>query len=359
MASEEGFEERTEDASQKKRDDWRKEGKVAQSKELVSSILLLAVTGSIYGGSHLFLPALAKLFEASLAEITKSAMYDWTPAIVPAMAGFVFKAFAIIMAPIAGTALLAGVGAHVAQFGFVWTSKSMEPSLDKLSPMNGLQRMFSMDGFFEFFKAGIKFIIVGVVGYAVVKGQLGQAGNLWSLEAPALAVFLSKSLIHVLFVIGIAMFILSAADFGFQKFRYETRIKMTKQEVREERKQMDGNPQVRARIRGLQRKFATNKMLEAVKKADVVVTNPTHFAVALKWDRDNMAAPQVVAKGVDHMAQRIKAVARENGVPCVENVPLARALYKALKIGQLISRDLYNAVAEVLAYVYRLKGRTQ
>jgi flagellar biosynthetic protein FlhB len=168
---------------------------------------------------------------------------------------------------------------------------------------------------------------------------------------------MGHEIILILFTIGGAMAVLSAGDFLFQKYRFEEKIKMTKQEVREERKQMEANPQVKARIRSLQRAFSTNKMLDAVKRADVVVTNPTHFAVALLYDRENMMAPKVVAKGVDHMAQRIKQIARENGVPCVENVPLARALYKALKIGQFISRDLYNAVAEVLAYVYRLRGR--
>jgi flagellar biosynthetic protein FlhB len=150
---------------------------------------------------------------------------------------------------------------------------------------------------------------------------------------------------------------LAAFDFGYQKFRFEQKIRMTKQEVKEERKQSEGNPQIKARIRAIQRQRATSKMLDAVKKADVVVTNPTHIAVALQYDRDNMMAPKVVAKGADYMAEKIKKIARENGIPCVENVPLARAMFKAFKIGQFISRDLYNAVAEVLAYVYRLKGR--
>jgi len=162
---------------------------------------------------------------------------------------------------------------------------------------------------------------------------------------------------NILFLVGSVMALLAGLDFAYQKFRYEQKIKMTKQEVKEERRQSDGNPQVRARIRGLQRRMSQNKMLDAVKSADVVITNPTHIAVALIYDREAMMAPKVVAKGADYMAERIKKIARENGVPCVENVPLARAMYKALKLGQFISKDLYNAVAEVLAYVYRLKGK--
>ena len=169
--------------------------------------------------------------------------------------------------------------------------------------------------------------------------------------------FLGSHLIKILFVTGLAMFVLAGIDYAFQRFRYEKRIRMTKEELRQERKQVEGNPQIKARIRAVQRQISQKRMMDDVRKADVVVTNPTHFAIALVYDRETMFAPKVVAKGADHMAQKIKQIAREAGVPCIENPPLARALYKALKIGQFISRDLYNAVAEVLAYVYRLKGR--
>jgi flagellar biosynthetic protein FlhB len=273
------------------------------------------------------------------------------------MAEFSFKAFLWIVAPVAGTAMLAGVFGNILQFGLLWTTKPLEPDLNKLNPLNGLGRIFGMDGLFDLFKAMVKLTIVGVLLYVIFIRWLGQSGYLWDADVQGLMVALGDEIMSIVLTLGGAMAVLSAGDYVFQKYRFEEKIKMTKQEVREERKQMDGNPQVKARIRSLQRRFATNKMLDAVKKADVVVTNPTHFAVALVYDRENMMAPKVVAKGVDHMAQKIKQVARENGVPCVENVPLARALYKALKIGQFISKDLYNAVAEVLAYVYRLRGR--
>jgi len=357
MASEDEGEERTEEASQRKREEMREQGRVAKSGELVSALLLLATTGVFYGAASWSFRGLGTLFEASFLELGKTGMQDWTSDTIVGMAQFAFKAFAWIVAPVASAGLVAGLAGNVAQFGFMWTTKPLEPDFNKLNPMNGLGRIFSVDGIFEFVKAGVKFIIVGAILYFIFMKWVAEASNLWGADATVIASVLGSKVIRILMIIAGSMAVLSAADFAFQKFRFEKRIMMTKQEVREERKQMDGNPQIKARIRSIQRKFATNKMLEAVKKADVVITNPTHYAVALVYDRESMFAPKVVAKGMDHMAQRIKQVARENGVPCVENVPLARALHKALKVGQFISRDLFNAVAEVLAYVYRLRGR--
>jgi flagellar biosynthesis protein FlhB len=352
-----GAEERTEEASQKRRDDWRKEGRVAHSRELVSALVLFAVTGTLYYSSNRFFLGISKLFQDSWGEIARLARGDWSVQTCYSILTFVVRSFSYVMFPIALAGSVTAIFGYVAQFGFVWTTKPLSPNLEKLNPLNGLGRMVSIDGGFEFLKSAVKFCIVGGILYSFLGRWIAQASDLWGVETSAEVRVLFQQLVRVLFIVAGSMFIISLLDFGFQKFRYEQKIKMTRQEQREERKQLEGNPQIKQRIRTLQRKIANQKMLEAVKKADVVITNPTHFAVALIYDRESMFAPKVVAKGVDHMAQRIKQVARENGVPCVENVPLARALYKALKIGQFISRDLYNAVAEVLAYVYRLKGK--
>ncbi len=358
--AEDGFEEKTEEASSKKRDDMRKDGKVAQSKELVSALLLLAATGVLYGSSKWIYNGISSMFESSFMEMGRRGVGDWNTETVTSMGSFAISGMGYILAPLAiVTVASALVGNLVQHGGILWTTKPMEPSLDKLNPGKGLKRIFSPDGLFEVAKATMKLILVGVILYYVFQKWIGGSADLWSADVNQLLSHLGSHLVSTVLIVGGVMTFLAMIDFGFQKFRFEKQIMMTKQEVREERKQMDGNPQIKARIRGMQRQIATSKMLEAVKKADVIVTNPTHFAVALVYDRENMAAPRVVAKGVDHMAQRIKKIARENGVPCVENVPLARAMYKALKIGQFISKDLYNAVAEVLAYVYRLKGRTQ
>lgn len=355
--ADESLEEKTEEASPKKREDMRKDGKVAQSKDLVAAVLLLATAGGIYGAAQWSFRGVGTLFESSFLELGKAGVREWNSNTIIGMANFSFKSFLWIVAPVAGAGFLAGVFGNVLQFGLLWTTKPLEPDLNKLNPINGLGRIFSMDGLFDLFKATVKLTIVGVLTYFVFIRWLGSSGYLWDADVQGLLLALGNEVMTIIFTIGGAMGVMAVGDFFFQKYRFEEKIKMTKQEVREERKQIDGNPQVKARIRAIQRKFATSKMMEAVKTADVIITNPTHFAVALIYDRENMMAPKVVAKGMDHMAQRIKKVARDNGIPCVENVPLARALYKALKIGQFISKDLYNAVAEVLAYVYRLRGR--
>jgi len=358
MADEgEGLEERTEEASQTRREEWKREGNVTQSRELSSAILLLATTTAIYMSSQWSLKGVYVLFSDLLSEINRLALAEWSPETIMVIARHLFKTLIYILAPVVGSAFFVGILSSIAQTGFVWTTRPLEPDLGRLSPMKGLKRVFGLEGVFEMGKAILKFIVVGVVVYIFLKKWVREAGDLWSLEVPALSLYLGRHVLDILLIVGGSMFALSLVDFSFQKFRFEQKIKMTKQEAKEERKQNDGNPQIKARIRGVQRQMANRRMMDAVKKADVVVTNPTHIAVAIVYDRENMFAPRVVAKGADYMAERIKKIARENGVPCVENVPLARAMFKALKIGQFISRDLYNAVAEVLAYVYRLKGR--
>lgn len=360
MADEEGFEEKTEDASPKKLEDMRKDGKVAQSKELVSAFLMLAATGVMWASSKWVFNGLSSMFESSFLELGRLGVEDWNMETVTAMSSFALNGSLYVLAPLGLATVVSAMAGNLIQHrGFLWSTKSMEPDLNKLNPLNGLKRIFGPDGIFELFKASFKLILVGVILAMVFQSWLGKSVELWDAETNQILKTLGSYLITTLFIVSGTMAILAVIDFAFQKYRFDKKAMMTKQEVKEERKQVDGNPQIKARIRSMQRQIATNQMLDAVKDADVVVTNPTHFAVALVYDRDTMAAPKVIAKGVDHMAQRIKKVARENGVPCVENVPLARALYKALKIGQSISKELYNAVAEVLAYVYRLKGRTE
>ena len=356
--ADESFEERTEEATQQRRDEWREEGRVPQSRELIGACLLMAIIGALYMASQWSLRGVWYVFETSFLELGRLAKGDWNVSTVMSMATFGVRAAGYILAPLALAAVVASTAGSLLQTGFVWTTKTLEADPEKLNPLNGLGRMFSTDGLVEMVKAILKFIVVGSVVVYFLKRRIAEAGNLWGLEPAAISRYLGTQLLGTLLSVAFAMSILAAADYGYQKFRFEQKIKMTKQELREERRQSDGNPQIKSRIRGLQRRIAQNKMIDAVKTADVVITNPTHIAVALIYDRENMFAPKVVAKGADFMAERIKKVARENGVPCVENVPLARALFKALKIGQFISRDLFNAVAEVLAYVYRLKGRT-
>lgn len=353
----EGLEERTEEATQHRRDEFRKDGNVSQSRELASSFMLLSLTGVIYASSSWFYKGIAMLFTDTLSEMNKMVMHDWNEKTVVLFVSYGFRILLYILGPVFVASLLMGTVSSLMQTGFIWSAKSLEPDLGKLSPLRGLKRIFSLDGAFEMGKAIMKFILVGGVAYIFLSKWVRESGGLWEVEANGLIFYLLKHVVDIFLIIGVSMFGLSLVDYGFQRFRYEQKLKMTRQEVRDERKTTDGNPQIKARIRSVQRQVANRRMMAAVRTADVIITNPTHIAVAIVYDRENMFAPKVVAKGADFMAERIKKIAREAGIPCVENVPLARAMYKALKIGQFISRDLYNAVAEVLAYVYRLKGK--
>lgn len=356
--ADESFEERTEEPSQHRRDELKKEGDVMQSREVVGALLMLATTGALYGTARWSLGGVWGLFQESFAEIDRMGrMTSWDANTMQSIARFAFKAFAWIVGPVAIAGAVAAIVSSLAQTGFVWTSRPLEPDLEKISPGKGAAKIFSMDGVFEMGKAIVKFIVVAASVYPFLKKWMRDSGGLYGTEAAGLAVFLGSHMIQILLVTALSMLVMAAVDYGFQRFRYEKRIKMTKEELRQERKQVEGNPQIRARIRSVQRAMSQKRMMADVRKADVVITNPTHFAIALIYDRETMFAPKVVAKGADHMAQQIKKIAREAGVPCIENPPLARALFKALKIGQFISRDLFNAVAEVLAYVYRLKGK--
>ena len=358
--ADEGLEEKTEEASEKKLNDMRKDGKVAQSRDLVSALLMLGATATLFGSAKWVFNGISSVFESSFMEMGRLGTGDFSISTISSMNSFALKGLAYILAPLALVTVLSAFVGNLAQHGgILFTTKPMEPDLQKLSPLKGLKKIFSPEGIFEVCKATMKLILVGTILFFVFKKWIGKSTVLWNSSVSQILVHLGDRLIMTMFIVCGVMALLAVIDFGYQKFKFQKDAMMTKQEAKEERKQVDGNPQVKARIRSMQRQMATSQMLEAVKEADVIVTNPTHFAVAIVYDRENMAAPKIVAKGVDHMAQKIKKIARENGVPCVENVPLARAMYKALKIGQFISKDLYNAVAEVLAYVYRLKGRTE
>lgn len=360
MASDDNdLEDRTEEPTQHRRDEWRREGRVAQSKELTGSLVVLGIIGALFLFGGFYFAGVRQVFEQSYAGLLSYTRFDWTPVLMSQFIEFVFFSSVKIFFPVAIVAMTLGVLGSITQFGVLWTTKPLSPDPDRLNPISGAKRIFSMDGAFEFFKACLKFTVVGVLLYFSMQSSLTRVKNAWGSEPQTLLGVLASEGIWILIVVATAIFVLSAGDYAFQRFRYEQKIKMTKEEVRQDRKQTEGNPQIKARIRVLQRQVSQRRMLDAVRKADVVVTNPTHFAVALQYQRDEMAAPKVVAKGVDFMAQKIKEVAREAGVPIVENPPLARAMYKALKIGQFISRELYNAVAEVLAYVYRLKGKSE
>lgn len=347
------FEEKTETASPFRREEFRKQGKVAFSRELTAVALLLALAASFSfsGGKALeafkllatrffTIPASYELGKSEAREILVTALQGGGRMLLP---------FALALM---GIALLASV----AQVGFHVTWQPLTPDWNRISPATGFKRLFSMNGFIEAAKAAVKMTLVLTVTFFFFRSLLPLLGQLLHHNAASGSREIFSTLVRLIFVIGGALIVPAGLDYWWKRRDLENQMKMTKSEAKEEFKLREGDPLIKSRIRAIQRKIARSRMMEAVPKADVVVTNPTHFAVALQYDMDEMPAPKVVAKGAGEIALKIKEMAKKHQVPCVENRPLARTLFKEIEVGHYVPRELYRAVSEVLSYVYRLKG---
>src|SRR5690606_11118521 len=240
--------------------------------------------------------------------------------------------------------------------GFLQVEDALVPKMEKLSPLAGFKRIFSVRSMIEGSKTILKMIGIGFVLYLLLRSEFDRIPQLITFSVEEIFAYIGSVTFKLFFAIGMVSLALALADYFFQRLDLEKKMMMSKQEIKEEVKQREGDPMIKARIRRVQREVANRRMMEAVPKADVIVTNPTHIAVALKYSAD-LPAPQVIAKGADLIAEKIKSIARENNIPIVENKPLARTIFKTLKIGQVIPRELFVAVAEVLSYVYRLRRK--
>ena len=348
------FQERTEPATPRRRRQAREEGKVARSQELGSAFVLLSAMGLLAVAGPFMLERMMELFQLLLAgsgqfELSGDLLYGY-------FSGGIAKVL-LILAPLAGAVLVVGLLVNFAQVGFMLTWKPLAPKLDKLSPVRGFQRMFSKQSFAELAKSLLKVALVGGIAYFSLKGEIGRLASMIGTNPIPMFGYVAVVAVKLGLKIGIALLALALFDYAFQRWDYEKSIMMSHKEIEEESRQTEGDPRVRARQRSIQREAAARRMMNAVKTADVVVTNPVRFAVALKYDRETMKAPKVVAKGARKMAARIRDLATEHGVPIVEDPPLARLLYKQVEIDQEVPVALFRAVAELLAYVYRVKDR--
>ena len=244
----------------------------------------------------------------------------------------------------------------VIQVGFRFTLKPLAPKFSKISPLTGIKRLFSTQGLAELLKSLAKLAIIGLIGYFTFVDLLREANSLAVLPQEAIIIFNFKAATEITGKIVLALFALSIFDYFYQRWQQEQQIKMTKQEVKEENKQSEGDPQLKQRIRQIQREMSNARMMQEVPKADALIVNPTHFSVALQYDREVMEAPTIIAKGADYLALRMRNVARENEVPILERPALARDLYSSVEIGESIPERFYKAIAEILAYVYRLRS---
>ena len=346
---------KTEQATDKRRQELRKKGQLARSPEVMTAFVLGAgLLGLMIGAGSLYqeLGGYTRQILGHAAQISLSV--DSFPRVVSEALGVLVRGTgALFVAAIVGAIL-----GNVVQVGFMVSWEALTPDLKRLNPLSGLKNMFQWAKLVDLAKAVLKVVVVTWVAYLSVRGQLA--------ELPAVALFPAGPLLG--FTVGLGFEILknvlmvyvviAVVDFLFQKWQWEEKNKMSKEEVKDEHKQSEGDPLVRSRIRNLQREMARRRMMAEVPKADVVVTNPTHFAVALRYDPERNAAPEVVAKGVDLVARRIIEVAEEHGVPLYQAPPVARALYHQVELGETVPAQMFQTVAEILAHVYRLSRRS-
>ncbi|PWU14316.1 MAG: flagellar biosynthesis protein FlhB [Bdellovibrio sp.] len=353
--AEEGQGERTEEATQSRREEFRRKGQVAQTRELSTALLLLLVAGAVYGLSQFFLRELFELLHSSFGEGLVAAVRQGDLALASRVAG---EKLGILLLPAMGILLLIGVGSTVIQTGFLQVENAISLDMERIDPIEGLRKLISLRNGVEALKSVIKIILISLICYAILRHELARIPYLSQLGIGELGTFLANLTGRLFAFIGVFILVLALGDYFFQRWSLERRMMMTKQEVREENRSREGDPLIKARIRKVQREVANRRMMQKVPEASVVITNPTHIAVALKYDA-NLPAPQLIAKGADLVAEKIKQIAAEYSIPIVENKPLARTIFKTMKLGQVIPRELYVAVAEVLSYVFKLKRKSR
>ena len=348
---------KTEKATPKKLDDARKEGRVARSSDLINGFMLLLMffVLKLFGGimANLFLDSFVKYYNKA-SDISME-VFDVKQAVN--LSNEIVIDIVIASLPVLiGSFVVALVG-NIVQVGWKVTGKPLKPKLDRLNPIGGFKRMFSQEKVVELIKSILKVLAIALVAYNEVKDRWKFILNLYDFEFMQAILNIFDIVLDVGIKISLIFVVIGLADFGYQKWKHLHDLRMSKQEVKDEMKQSEGDPQIKGQIRQKMREGARRRMMQDLPKADVVITNPTHFAVAVKYDKETAEAPYVLAKGADYVAANIKEIAKQNNIEIVENKPLARMLYYNVEIGDQIPPELYQMVAEVLAYVYSVKNK--
>jgi len=348
-----GRESRTEKPTPRRLQKAREKGQIARSREVAPALVLLGgLVILYYSGQKLVLTLAIQMRDTLRLNVPSEVTVPFIQGILHTTAVRLGSTVGLVMA----AALLLGVTANVMQGGLALSWNALAFNFEKLSPKNGLGRVFSKNGLIELMKAMLLLSVVSVIAYRVVYDHMPLYPRLVLMDPGQLLYWIASISYEVFIRVAVFLAFLAVADYGFQKYRFLEQLKMTKQEVKEEYKELEGDPLVRARIRRIQRELARRRMMAEVPKADVVITNPTHYAVALSYKMESMEAPQLVAKGVGFLALKIKELAQQHDVPLVENKSLAQTLYKTVEIGEYIPASLYRAVAEMLAYVYKARN---
>jgi flagellar biosynthetic protein FlhB len=349
-----GDTDKTEKATAKRRDEARKKGQVAVSQDLNRALKMMVCLMVFHlVGFHLYMELTTSLRESLSNRLTLE-MAD--PVALSAFKGMVLKSIELLL-PFFLAIIAVMLAANIAQVGFKISSETMALNLSKLNPIKGIKKIFSLRSVMKLVWSVLKVLVLALVVYLSLKDRMLEIGELSDQSLPEILAYCFSLLFLILFRIGIVLIILAVFDYAYQRWQYEQDLKMSKEEVKEELKQTIGDPLIKRRIRQAQVKMFKQRMMESVPKATVVVTNPTTYAVAIKYERGGMNAPVVVAKGMNLIAEKIKSIGREHNVPIVENKMLAQTLYRTVEIGSEIPTRLYRAVAEILTYVYKLKGK--
>lgn len=353
MADFEG-QEKTEQPSSKKLEDARKKGMVAKSIEVNSLVIVLTGLVTIF----LLQSYIGQRMSSFTINIFNS--LDTLPkkiSLLPNMAFDWYMFFFSVLAPVMTAIVIAALASNIAQVGFKLSPEALAPKFSKLNPVNGIKRIFSSKSVVEIFKTLLKFFVIAFFTYLILSDLIIASAYLDNLNPSELIIFMLDNAFSLLWKIALLYAVIAGIDFVYQRYKFRKEMMMTKQELKEELKQLEGDPTVKGRIRKMQMQAAQQRMMANLPTADVVITNPTHYAVALKYDMTKDSAPEVIAKGVDLLAQRIKKVAAEHNIPLHEDRELARVLYKMCDVGDKIPPSLFKAVAQVLAYVYNLKKK--
>lgn len=352
--------EKTEEPTAKKLEDVRKEGQVAKSKEVVNAVSILALFLIIRLYTGIMGQGFVDVFNGIYTQIPDTIqMYD---GMVPQGAlTYMLRLMAlrilILVVPILLISFFIAFLVDLLQVKWKPTTKPLKPKFNKLNPINGFKKFFSVNSLVELLKSLLKLGLIGYVVYSYVKNRVSDIFILYEITLNQAIGLIGEIVFNIGIRVSAVYIIIAALDFAYQKYKFKNDNKMTKQEVKDEFKNQEGDPQVKGKQKSRMREASMRRMMQELPQADVVITNPTHFAVAIKYDPEKYDAPYVIAKGADYLAQKIKDVARENNVEIVENKPLARMLYANVEVGGLVPPELYQTVAEVLAFVYHLKGR--
>lgn len=355
MAPFDDFDEKTEAPTPRRREEARERGQIARSADLSAAVGLLVAMIAL----HFLGPAMFRdMIRLTQNMLSYSAPNATLPSSMTDLGVLGAVALAKMAAPICLVLMVTAILVSLAQVGFLFTFHPIEPNFQKIDPISGFFRLLSMESAVKLAISLLKVALIGGVAYVTVKKYIPQIVNITDLDYMQIAGFASSLMFLLGLRLAIVLLIIAIFDYAYTRYKHEQQLRMSKQELKEELRRMEGDPLVRERRRRVARQLAAQRMAYAVPKADVVVTNPTELAVALKYDVAAMAAPKVVAKGAGYMAARIRRIAIANNVPIVERKPLAQALYRTVEIGQEVPPALYKAVAEILAYVYELTGKS-